>query len=205
MKVFVALAALAFSLTLSAQEVIALPEPDKNVSVTLTEALQNRHSERTFSSQGISDGTLSLVLWAAAGVNRADGRLTVPSAMNAQDINVYVLRADGAFRYDAKANTLTRVSGKDLRSAVAGPQGSVAQAPVILVMTSDTGKLRIGAEAIPYLDAGYVSQDICLICSALGLNTVPRMGMDKDVLTRELGLKAGEIPIINNPIGYPAK
>ncbi len=53
---------------------------------------------------------LSNLLWAAFGVNRPDsGKRTAPSAMNWQEIDVYVATQDGLYVYDAKANALKPV------------------------------------------------------------------------------------------------
>lgn len=101
-KIILALAAAALATSALAQEVIKLPQPDKNVSMTLYQALQQRASVREYSDAQISDASLSRLLWAACGVNREDGRLTVPSAMNTQEESVYVCRADGAWLFNAR-------------------------------------------------------------------------------------------------------
>lgn len=208
-KIFlIALMALGmFAMPAEAQESLPLPQP-KTVNVTLTQALTDRHSTREFADKEIPDDILSTVLWAGAGVNRKDGGLTAPSAINAKDIIIYVVRKDGAYKYDAKANALVKVSDKDLRKAVAGRQAFVESAPVSLVLVSDHSKFGQLSKAAPRMgvaDAGYVSQNICLICSALGLNTVPRMTMDVAALKEALGLDDNYDFILNNPIGYPVK
>lgn len=193
----------------SAQE-IKLPNPSTGLKVSLVKALSDRHSSREFSDRQISDSQLSTILWAACGVNRpASGKLTAPSAINAQDVLVYVIRQDGAYLYDAKSHSLHKVSSKDLRTAVAGRQEFAASAPVSLLMVSDHsrfGELQGDpATRMGLIDSGYVSQNICLICSAMGLNTVPRMTMDADTLRRELQLGDSYDLTINNQIGYPVK
>ena len=199
-----------FSLLMSmmncnAQKTIELPQPDKNVSMSLYEALDRRASVREFSSKEISDALLSQILWAACGKNRSDGRITAPSALNAQDVMVYVCRKDGAFLYDAQNNTMIQVSNKDLRKAVAGRQDFASQAPVSLVLVSDLNKLPNANKVLGALDTGYVSENICLACVALGLATVPRATMDMRILSEELGLKENQVLMLNNPIGYPLK
>lgn len=141
-------------------------------------------------------------------MNRDNGKLTAPSASNAQDIRVYVIRQNGAFLYNPHDNTLQKVSDKDLRASVASRQTAVAAAPLDLVLVSDHSKFggnsdrasRVGA-----IDAGYISQNICLACTALGLNTVPRMTMDSDALRQALNLDDSFDFIVNNVIGYPSK
>lgn len=193
--------------SVKAQDNIQLPKPSMDNQVTLLQALQNRHSSRDFADREIPDDVLSTILWAACGVNRPDnGKLTAPSASNAQDIRVYVVRKDGAYLYKAQDNSLQKVSDKDLRGAVASRQTVVATAPLALVLVSDHGKFggnsdrasRVGA-----VDAGYVSQNICLVCTALGLNTVPRMTMDSETLRQELKLDDTFDFLLNSPIGYP--
>lgn len=184
---------------------IQLPEPDKNVDATLMDVLQRRASVRNFSDKGISDGTLSQLLWAACGINREDGRLTAPSAINAQDIKLYVIRKDGAYLYLPRENQLQKVTDQDLRPAIAGRQASVAKAPVTLLMVSDLTKFgdrRNGAQLMGTFDAAYVSENICLAATALGLATVPRMQMDKEALKSGLHLADTDLPLLNNPVGW---
>ena len=197
---------MATSLFVMAQDVVKLPEPDKNVPMTLYQALQQRKSVREYSTKDIDDMKLSQLLWAAVGINRPDGHLTAPTAVNAQDISVYVCRKDGAYLYVAKDNALKKVSDKDLRKAVAGFQSFAAEAPVCLVIVSDNDKFRGGSTNGPTIsgaiDAGYVSQNIDLACEALGLATVPRASMEKETLKKELKLTDAQNPILNHPVGY---
>lgn len=190
-----------------AENDLRLPQPDMNAGTTLMQALKNRHSAREFSDREISDGVLSTVLWAACGINRPEtGGITAPSAINAQDILVYVVRSDGAYLYEPGEQALKKVSGKDLRRQVAGRQEFAAAAPVSLVLVSNHGKFGShsqGASRMGLIDAGYVSQNICLICSALGLNTVPRMTMDTESLRKELKLDENYDFVLNSQIGYP--
>ena len=189
-----------------AQDIVKLPDPDKNVPMTLYQALQQRKSVREYSSKDIDDMKLSQLLWAAVGINRPDGHLTAPTAINAQDITVYVCRKDGAYLYVAKDNALQKVSDKDLRKEIASAQQFAAEAPISLVIVTDNAKFRGGSTNGPTIsgaiDAGYVSQNIDLACEALGLVTVPRATMDKDALKKELKLTEAQNPILNHPVGY---
>lgn len=207
-RIITALAAFTLAAASFAQDVIKLPEPDKNVSMTLYQALSQRASVRDFSEEQISDSTLSQLLWAAAGINREDGRLTVPSAMNTQEELIYVCREDGAWIFNAKENTLTQVTDKDIRKDLAGKQKTVAKAPVFLVIVSDLNKYKFKDKktaTFGAIDAGYVSQNICLGCEALGLATVPRGSMDHNAVAQALGLKEGQELLLNHPVGYKKK
>ena len=190
-----------------ADSIIKLMEPDKTLDVSLMLALTDRASQREFADKQLSLEDLSSLLWAANGVNREDGKRTAPSAVNAQDIDIYVCMANGAYLYDAKESRLSRITTEDLRPAVCGKQQM--EAPVFLVMVADISRYPEGlasqrqlVESFAAMDAGYVSQNICLYCSAAKLATVPRASMDKEALAKSLNLKDTQIPLLNNPVGY---
>lgn len=188
---------------------IPLPAPSLTTEMTLGDALSQRHSSREFADTEISEQVLSQLLWAACGINRPESKkITAPSAINAQDIVVYVVRKDGAYRYEPQENILVNVCGKDLRKAVAGRQEAVANAPVCLVLVSDHKKFgdhKNGADRMGCIDSGYVSENVALMCTALGLNTVPRMSMDSETLRKELKLDADADILLNHPVGYAPK
>lgn len=186
----------------SAQET-ALPKPTQsNVAGSLTKALQDRRSIRTFTDKAVTDQTLADLLWAADGVNRKDGKRTAPSAMNRQDVTIYVGKADGTFRYDAASNKLVKIGGGDLRKAAAGRNKFIETAPIVLVIASDTG-LTGGNKAISGLNVGAVMQNVYLYCAANGLATVCCYAGDtpKDV-QKFLGIKENILPLVYMPVGY---
>ena len=190
-----------------ADSIIKLLEPDKALDVSLMQALSDRASQREFADKQLSLEDLSSLLWAANGVNREDGKRTAPSAVNAQDIDIYVCMASGAYLYDAKQSQLSLITTEDLRPAVCGKQQMGA--PTFLVMVADLSRYPEGlasqrpvVESFAAMDAGYVSQNICLYCAAAKLATVPRASMDKETLTKSLNLKVTQIPLLNNPVGY---
>ena len=210
-KILVAAVLVSLSLSAMAQGEISLPVPNKKVKMTLFDALQQRHSVRSYQSAPVGLPLLSQLLWAACGYNRpAQQMSTAPSALNTQDIDVYVVRADGAYRFDRQANRLVRVSTADLRPMVAGRQTAVASAPLMLVLVSDRARFTKiaddqAAARMGLVDAGYVSQNICLACTALGLATVPRVTMDAEALHTALGLAATQVTLINHPVGWESK
>jgi len=190
--------------TMQAQDVISLPQPEVNkLSMPLGDVLQKRRSERKYSSQEISLQTLSTILWAACGVSDPKtGKITAPSAINMQDIKIYVCSKDGACLYNAKANTLTKVYDKDLREILAGRQAFAKSAPITLLLVSTKDTDRSPNERYGAVDAGYVSQNIYLACTALGMKTVARAQMDADALRQALNLPATTLLELNHPIGY---
>ena len=203
-QLFLIVMATLMSMSGMAQNTIQLPATkyDKKASnAKLVDVLQQRESVREYAATPLTDQELANVLWAACGINRPESkRLTAPSAINAQDITVYVCRADGTWRFDAQTNTLTKASNLDLRQAVAGRQEFAAKAPVCLLLVSDIKKVH-GQREFGAMDAAYVSENIYLVCTAMGLKTVARAMMERDALIRELHLSDTEIPMLNHPIG----
>lgn len=184
---------------------IKLPEPNTDRGTNVMKALKDRKSDRTCNGKKLSLNDLSDLVWAANGVNRpADGKRTAPSALNKQDIDVYVITAKGAYKYIAAKHTLQLVAEGDHRNAVAGGQDFVNKFPVSLVMVSDLSKFGSSdrAKLTGAIDAGIVSQNVCIFCSSVGLKTVPRMSMNNEELTKILKLNENQLPLMNNPVGY---
>ena len=183
-----------------------LPQPNmQRKTLTVMEMFQQRKSVREYSTKMLSDQDLSDLLWAAQGQNRPDGHLTAPTAMNRQEIRLYVFTAKGVSLYNPKEHSLTQVAEGDHRELVASRQDFAKAAPVTLVMVGDFDKFgsrNEHAQVMVAVDAGIVTQNIDLFCAAAGLATVPRATMDVKGIQSLLGLGENQVPIMNNPVGY---
>ena len=193
--------------TFAADKVIRLPKPNLNRNSEVMEAFANRHSTREYAAKALTLNDLSDLLWAANGINRPEeGKRTAPSAMNKQDVDVYVVLPDGTYLYDAKAHQLNLVAEGDHRGAVAGGQAFVKSAPVSLLLVSDLSRLgdakNTHTQLMGAVDAGIVSQNISIFCSAAKLATVPRASMDTAKLKSVLKLTDTQLPLMNHPVGY---
>lgn len=109
MLAFLCAAALTAPSGAAAEMLVELPVPQKTGGLSMLESLAKRHVERRFDSRPLPMQEVSNILWAACGVNREDGRLTVPTAMNRQRIGVYAVLPGGVYRYDAEQNVLEQV------------------------------------------------------------------------------------------------
>jgi SagB-type dehydrogenase family enzyme len=185
---------------------VSLPKPETQGGKPLMQALAERKSEREFASRDLSPQVLSNLLWAAFGINRPDGRRTAPSAMNRQTIDVYVLKADGAYVYDAAKNRLLPVSAADLRSA-AGTQAFVGQAPLNLVYVSDYSKMGNSSDfdkaTFAGAETGFIGQNVYLYCASEGLATVIRASIDKAPLAKALKLRPEQHIVLAQTVGHP--
>jgi nitroreductase len=207
-KVFLLLIFLSVAMmTNAAEPVIKLQKPNMNRAGSLMKALSVRKSTREFAAKPLSVADLSDLLWAANGINRpSSGGRTAPSAMNRQDVSVYVLLQQGAYLYDAAKEQLTLVADGDHRSALASGQDFVSSAPAVLLLVTDVAKLgdpkNESSLTMAAADVGIVSQNISLFCAAANLATVPRAMMDGAKLKTILKLSATQRPTLNHPVGY---
>lgn len=130
-----ALLPLVLSVTAIGQDLqtIKLNEPNKKRGLPLMEALSVKASVTEWSDRELSPQDLADLLWAANGVNRPEsGKRTASSAMNAQDVDIYVFMKTGAYLYDAKEHALVQVAQGDLRSDVlARPAGGGPGGPPV--------------------------------------------------------------------------
>ncbi len=175
-------------------EVRKLPQPDKNLE--LMQLLDKRHSSRSYSNKPVSEQTLSDLLWAAFGINQK-GTRTVPTAMNKQNLNVYVVYQNSIWSYDAVANSLIKVSDEEIGDYIA-KQDFVKDAPVNLIYTGSDKEFSS-------FHAGAAAQNVYLYATNKGLNTIVRAYIDKDELKNKLRLDREEFVIMNQVIGYPEK
>ena len=187
---------------------VTLPKPRMEGGKPLMQALKERQSARQFSSEKLPIQTLSDLLWAAWGVNRADGRRTAPSAANAQEIDVYVVLAEGTYLFEPRSHTLKPVLAGDNRSK-AGTQPFVAQAPLNLIYVADYAKMGAAKpEDKPVWAAagsGFIGQNVYLFCASEGLVTVFRAYVDREAVSKALGLRPDQKVLFSQTVGYPQK
>lgn len=185
---------------------VPLPPPQKHGGIALMEALSKRRSSREFAPDTLPLPLLSGLLWAAYGVNRTDGGRTAPSALNAQEIDVFVALPSGAYRYDAAAHELHLVAASDLRR-VTGYQDFVDEAPLDLVYVADHTRMRLvpvgQRESYASAAAGAIAQNVYLFAASNGLATVIRAWIDRAAIADALGLTHDQQVLLSQTVGYP--
>ncbi len=186
---------------------LILPVPQTDGGKPLMQALKDRHSTREFSSEKLPAQVLANLLWAAFGINRAGtGKRTAPSAMNWQEIDVYVATAGGLYVYDAKGNKLDPILAEDVRGAT-GVQSYVRTAPLNLVYVADFAKTGGGSSDDKNLytaaDAGFIAQNVYLFCASEGLAVVVRGGIDRTALAKLMKLRPEQKILLAQSVGYP--
>ncbi|HRZ15511.1 MAG TPA: SagB/ThcOx family dehydrogenase, partial [Candidatus Omnitrophota bacterium] len=142
---------------------------------------------------------------AGFGVSRPDGRRTAPSAANVQEIDIYVAKADGLFRYNAQANALELIVAEDIRAST-GKQPFVQSAAVNLIYVADfsrQGRFGTQKDSWAAMDAGFIAENVYLFCASEGLATVARGLFDAELLAKNMKLRADQKVVLTQSIGYP--
>ncbi|MBR2345241.1 MAG: nitroreductase family protein [Lentisphaeria bacterium] len=177
---------------------IQLPVPQKSGGMGLNEVLNTRRSVRRFTEKAVTLQELSDILWSANGITRANGKRTAPSALNKQEIMLYVTMKEGSFLFDPVLGRLQEVSPEDLRK-YAGKYN----APCYIILVADTKKQN--REIFAAIDTGYVSQNIYLAATARNLGTCAMGSIaDRKILQEKLALQNNKIMLVH-PLGTPAK
>jgi nitroreductase len=190
---------------LGAQELkpIQLPKPQMSAGMPLMQALAQRKTTRAFVDKPLPPQTLSNLLWAAFGVNRPRevkpglGR-TAPSAMNKQEVELYVVLAEGVYVYEAEANLLRPVQAGDMRAKMGAPPAGQAAVTLVYVANASLDYAQV--------DVGFIGQNAYLFAASEGLNAwfyALHGQQDAAAVAAVLKLPAGKHPLYAQSIGYP--
>jgi nitroreductase len=184
---------------------VVLPPPRRIGGMALMDALMRRESTREFEPAPLAEQTLSDLLWSAAGVNRPErGGRTAPSAMNSQEVQVYVAMPEGLFLYDPPAHALRKTVASDVRR-VTGYQDFVDTAPLDLIYVAHHGRMNLvpaaQRERYAFAAAGAMAQNVYLFCAANGLATVLRAWFDSQALSHAMALEADHQLLLCQTVG----
>ena len=174
----------------------------------MLDAVAARQSAHDFLDEEISLQQLSTLLWVAGGINRDDGKLTYGTAMNTQDMIIFVFMRDGTYRYNPSEHSLALIK-KDDNRVLTGAQPFVAKAAVDLLYVQDLGKWASFKEKIPASDilncgfchAGLSMQGVYLYAASQNWGAITRMSFDKEKLTEFLGLTENHNIILMQCVG----
>jgi SagB-type dehydrogenase family enzyme len=172
----------------------------------LLDALAARRTSRDFAGTPLDVEVLGDLLWAADGINRdGEGGRTAPSALGSYEIDIYVLLASGAYRYDPVSHALALAASADLR-AMTGYQEFLGHAPVNLVYVADLTRMQdiphAQREAFASASAGAILQNVYLYCASMGLAAAARGWMNRTALAVNLKLPVGSTPLLAQTVGH---
>lgn len=211
MKTISLLALLLWSASLTAQDLkpVALPPPQTDIGRPLMQVLKDRQTIREMRAEKVSLQHLSNLLYAGFGINRpAITHRTAPSAMNSQEIDIYIASADGVYLYDAAGNQLKTILDQDIRLKT-GSGPFMTNAALSIVFVADYSRLtKAKPEDKPFyaaIDTGFISENIYLYCASEGLASVVHMAGDTANLSKSMKLKPEQKIVIAQAIGWPKK
>lgn len=203
---------------------IALLKPEADGGKSVLAALHERRTNRNVSDTPLAPQTLSNLLWAAWGVNRAAsgpaGRVgrTAASASNSQEIDLYVALPEGLYLYEAEGHRLAPVAAGDHRALAGGRGGRggpAAKAPVNLIFVADLAKYRNGRPQEPGLKdlevqkmyygvaTGLIAGNVYLFAASQGLAAWFH-NCNKTGLAAALKLRPEQRVLFAQTVGQPA-
>ncbi len=189
---------------------IKLPQPKYSGKMSLEEAIYRRKSCRRFLNKKLSMEQISQILWAGQGITRENFYRTVPSAGALYPIELYAVMEEGVFHYIPHEHSLELIKRGDFREELmkaALYQEYVLEAPLDIVIAAvfERTTRKYGDRGIRYVlfEAGHVSQNIYLQCTALGLGTVAIGAFYDEDVANVLSLPKDHKPLYIMPVGYP--
>ncbi len=200
-----------------AQDLINLPAPHSQGSISVAQAMKNRRTIRRFANKNLTQNQLSQLLWAAYGVTDSRGLRSAPSAGALYPLDIYAIIGDrqvsgvaaGVYHYLPEKQSLKLLRAGDLRAGVARASLSqtwMAEAPMMLLITGEYRRCQVkyGQRGIMYthMESGHVAQNIFLQAEALGLGAGIVGAFDNTAVSQILGLPPAHDPLIIMPVGY---
>lgn len=197
-----------------------LPEPDTEGRKTVSRAVADRESRRSFTDEPLDERDVTQVLWAAQGVTHTrDGveMRTAPSAGATYPLTVFLEVREGGcetldagvYRYvsDADAHSLEKnldASVRDELVAAAGGQNVVRDAPASVVVTAEyertTREYPHHGERYAHMEAGHAAQNVHLVCEEHDLCSCPVGAFSDDAVADALGVELNPLYIV--PFGH---
>ena len=193
------------AITLPTLETIELPMTFEGLHAPLMEAFKLRATHREIREEEIPMEFVSSLLWSAYGINRPEeGKRVVPSAINAQEYDIYLFTREGIYLYNAEKNSIEMKVKGDYREKIS-QQKFFAVAPISIEMVANYDRMKKFKQVedrdfYAAVDAGYISQNIYLFCASASLNTVACGGINRDEIHKILGITNGRA-MLAHPVG----
>jgi len=191
------------------REILTLPKPNLDGSMSLERAVAARRSWRDFSQQALTLEQIGQLAWAAQGQDTKSKYRTVPSAGATYPLELFVVTEEGLFHYLLAKHALEKLTDQDLRSALASAawgQEFIEAAPLTLVFAAEFPRTtsRYGQRGVRYvyMEAGHAAQNVHLQAEALGLGSVAVGAFDDASVSKVLLLPKHLEPVYMVVVGY---
>ena len=173
------------------EQILRLPQPDKDGGKPLMTCLARRRTSRSLSHEDVDLPTLSGLLWAAWGVNRDNGKHVVPTAMDKRQVLVYAVRGNGVWEYMPGEHSIKRVLDGDRR-------GDFDGAGLILLYVAPKG------DHFAPMHVGSIYQNVGLYCASAGLANCVKYHK-RGAIDAHLSLPANWETYIAHSVARPAR
>jgi SagB-type dehydrogenase family enzyme len=198
---------------------LATFEPSQLMS--LDRALRQRKSIRDFQAKAISQGRLSYLLWASAGIERIEGVhsfRTAPSAGALYPIETYVVVNNvrklqaGVYHYSVRNHQLEQIKLGEFQQTIAAAalgQEMCASAAAVFVWSAvfERCKWKYGQRAYRYmyLDAGHIAENLALAAVSINLGSCEIGALYDDHVNAIVGIDGTEESVLcMAAVGIPA-
>lgn len=196
--------------TYAAQGDMILPPPNTNDKLSVMAALNQRMSSRNFVNKELTPAQLSKILWAANGINRENGKRTVPVALGVYSVEVYAVTKEGIYLYDVENHKLQLIAEGDFRSTTTTGQSFVSKAALNLVYvetptaweSSRRMPPRDSQLAFANITVGAMVQSVALAAETEGLGNCVRGSINRDEFTKIAKLSADKNILLAQSVGY---
>lgn len=190
------------------EEVIKLPPPKLDGTLSVEKALSERRTVRSYKEDSLTLTEISQLLWAAQGITEPQrGLRTAPSANARYLLETYIVSGNvaglsmGLYKYHSKGHELVKVAEGDKKAELFKAVGQVPikNAPAVIVFSGMPERSK--KLAFMYLEAGHAAQNVQLQAQSLKLGTVTMGGFTDEDVRKVLGMGQGELPIYLIPVG----
>ncbi len=200
--------------TEKSQDVIKLPEPKYNSSISVEKALRERRSVRTYKNVSLMLSEVSQLLWAAQGITNPQGFRTGPSAGALYPLEVYLVAGNvnnlpaGVYKYRPRGHELIKIAKGDKRNelsdaALGQPWVADGSAVIIISAVYERTTRKYGERGVRYvhIEVGHAAQNIFLQSVSLHIGTVVVGAFDDRQVKKVVHLAPYEEPLIIMPLG----
>ena len=189
-----------------------------DADLSLVDAIGQRRSHRSFTSQPLLLAELAFLLWAVQGVRNSDdvSYRTVPSAGCRHPFETYlaVFHVEGLerglYRYLPLEHGLVRLEApknleaEAIRAAMRQPFAGKGSVTFIWTALPERTEWRYAEASVKViaLDAGHVCQNLYLACQAVGAGTCAIAAYDQEAADRLVGVDGiDEFVVYMAPLG----
>jgi SagB-type dehydrogenase family enzyme len=196
-------------------EIINLPEPIYDSSISIEQALLKRRSVRDYKREPLSLVHVSQILWAAQGItDQEKGFRAAPSAGALYPLEIYIVSGNvrdlspGVYKYNPSGHSLEPIAEGDKRIELCNAalaQSAVKDGAMAMVFAGvyerTTEKYGERGLRYVYMEAGHSAQNVYLQVISLNLGATVIGAFEEQEVRKVLNLQDNEHPLYIMPIG----